>query len=108
MHWFRSRNFARFGEFNYTRDNHIRPQVEFVSKRLEVFAFEDGLEAPLAKACEYLGLEAPPLRHEKRGTKVKLEATAQTLANIADFYQDDFSEFGYSVDDFGNSFGLSE
>lgn len=101
-----TQNFARFKEFDYTRDNHIRPQVAFMSNRLEVFRFEDGLEAALAAACKHLDLDVPEVRHEKRGNRGVLEATSETLERINAFYRDDFAEFDYGALDYGNSFSL--
>ena len=101
-------NFKRFKKFEYTRDNHIRPQVQFISKRLEVFRFEDGLEAPLEAACKHLELEVPMVRHEKRGTKTLIEVKEQTLEVIHKFYRRDFSRFDYESDDFGGSFSVAE
>ncbi len=101
-----TQNFARFKDFGYTRDNHIRPQVEFISKHVEVFNFEDGLEAPVAAACKQLELEVPEVGHEKKGTTGTLEASGETLEMINTFYRDDFYEFGYGALDYGNSFKL--
>lgn len=99
-------NFNRFEEFSYTRDNHIRPQIEFVSKRVEVFTFENGLQAPVEAACKHLELEVPELRHEKRGSKTRLPITTKGLIAISNFYRDDFKKFGYDLDDYENSFEL--
>ena len=108
VHEWAETNFKRFGEFAYTRDNHIRPQVQFLSKRLEIFRFEDGLQAPLDAACRYLDLNASMIRHEKRGSAGRLQASPQAIEAIRTFYKDDFSEFGYDVDDFENAFELVE
>lgn len=101
-------NFNRFDEYPYTRDNHIRPQVEFLSKRLEVFRFEDGLEAPLVAACQYLDLEVPPLRHEKKGEKKLFEVSRETLERIHDFYREDFAQLEYEASDFSGAFSVAE
>lgn len=99
-------NFARFAEYAFTRDNHIRPQVEFVSERLEVFRFENGLEAPINTACERLALSPPEIPHEKRGSRSLLPIRGETLDAIRSFYHEDFMQFGYDRDDYLSSFQL--
>lgn len=99
-------NFKRHDEYSFTRDNHIRPQVDFLSERVEVFKFEEGLEAPLAAACKRLDLDPPELRHEKRGTRGLFDVSAETIELIGDFYRDDFTELDYARNDFGKSFAV--
>lgn len=97
-------NFERFREYKYTRDNHIRPQVEFVTRKTEVFRFEDGLEAPIAAAASRLEVAMPEVPHDKRGSTAKPKASASTIELIARFYADDFREFGYSDTDYSTAF----
>lgn len=97
-------NFERFEEYPYTRDNHIRPQREFVTRKTQIFRFEDGLEAPIAAAAERLEVGMPEVPHAKRGSSGKPRASERTIELIARFYAADFQEFGYSETDFSSAF----
>lgn len=99
-------NFTRFSEYPFTRDNHIRPQVEFLSDRLEVFRFENGLETPVVAACRRLTLSPPEIPHEKRGSVARLSIRSKTLDAIREFYSQDFLQFGYDIDDYTSAFRL--
>ncbi|HHG89455.1 MAG TPA: hypothetical protein ENJ90_03110 [Devosia sp.] len=97
----------RFKEFSFTRDNHIRPQVEFISETTEVFAFEDGLEAAMAPALKVLGLNPPKsMPHEKKGSREKIRVKNKTVEALAQFYARDFDELGYDTGDFGKHFEI--
>jgi hypothetical protein len=102
-HW-AIENFTRYAEYPFTRDNHIRPQVSFLSDRLEVFRFEQGLDDPIQIACSRLGLEAPPTPHLKKGSTNLLEVRPETIDAIRTFYRDDFSRLGYDPDGYAGSF----
>lgn len=97
-------NFERFREFSYTRDNHIRPQVQFTSKRTTVFRFEEGLDAPIAKACEVLGLDVPEIPHAKKGSAGRPKVSERGIEAIRHFYRRDFKKFGYDPDSFESAF----
>lgn len=99
--------FERFGEFKFTRDNHIRPQVEFISDYLEVYRFESGLEAPLRDAVSRLGLVLDKIPHAKRGSYGRLQVSERAIELIADFYSKDFELLGYDREDFSTSFEVS-
>ncbi len=91
-------NFERFGEFPYARDNHIRPQHEFLTDHLDVFRFEDGLDAPIAAAVDRLGLGMPEIPHAQKGSPGRPRATRRAVELIADFYAADFDQLGYDPD----------
>ena len=96
--------FDRFAEFAFTRDNHIRPQHEFIVDGLDVFRFEDGLEIPLKAACDRLGLEPPPsMPHAKRGSRTRIPISRAGRERIYGFYRADFDRYGYARDDFGDN-----
>jgi hypothetical protein len=99
-------NIKRFSEYKYTRDNHIRPQREFISKDVEIFRFEDGLEAPITAAVERLELPQPEITHTKKGSAGKVLATERSLEMIASFYQVDFKRLGYESNDYESAFEL--
>lgn len=88
-------NFARFHQFKYTRDNHIRPQWEFIARDTEIFEFESGLELPIRAAVDRLGLAMPDVPHAKRGSSGNVPASRRAVEMIAEFYGADFDQFGY-------------
>ena len=107
LEWFAETNFRRFGEYKFTRDNHIRPQHEFVAKHVELFRFEDGLDAPIRAAVGHLGLPMPEIPHAKRGSSGKIRTTRRAVSLIADFYAADFERFGYDPADHETAFEVA-
>jgi hypothetical protein len=98
---------ARFAESPYVRDNHLRPQSDFLSPNLEIFRFEDGLEAPLRAACKVLGTHPPDtMPHARRGSDSLIECTPDSLRAVAEFYRQDFETLGYRPDRYEESFAL--
>ena len=81
----------------YAMDNHIRPQVDFLTEGVEVFRIEDGIDKPLTKAAEVLGmtLSETDTHTNRRKRKKKVQWTAATRARMLDFYAADFERFGY-------------
>lgn len=81
------------------RDNHFRPQHEFILPGMEVMRFEDGVDAGLRRIGERLGTPPPatPIR-EKPSSPVPLVLTAGVLARIKASYARDFADFGYGAD----------
>ncbi len=100
-------NFQRFEQYKYTRDNHIRPQREFLAKGVELFRFEDGLEAPIKAAADRLGLPMPEIPHAKKGSAGKVVTTERALELVASFYERDFRRLGYDTTDFGSALQLA-
>lgn len=101
-------NFTRYAEYNYTRDNHVRPQEQFITTRTDIFRFEDGLDQPIRAAVDQLGLDMPAIPHAKRGSTRKPLATERAIALIADFYAGDFERFGYDTTAFESAFELTD
>jgi hypothetical protein len=93
------RALTRFEKNAWISDNHFRPQVEFQSRNVTVFRFEDGLEP----VCDWLRRElaiseAPPLPHEKRTENIQVDLTwtPELRARVETIYRDDFDTFGYA------------
>jgi hypothetical protein len=90
----------RYAEDPYVRDNHIRPQSEFLLPGARVHRYEDGLQA----AVDDLGAVAdlPPLPQvapapgagEHRSADVPLTDALERL--LREFYGEDFKRFGYA------------
>ena len=81
----------------YMMDNHIRPQVDFLTEGVEVFRIEDGIDKPLLRAAAALDLElAETDTHTNRRKRRKtVQWTAATRARAMEFYAADFERFGY-------------
>ena len=86
----------RYKKFSYTRDNHIRPQVQFLASHVEQFRIEDGLDKPIQAAFRALGLPAPDtVPHNRKGSTEKLKITKEALDLVRSFYRRDFEHLGY-------------
>lgn len=78
-------------------DNHIRPQSDFVSPRVEIFHFENFTEGVRTIASR-LGIEKFHVEHRlKSGNAEEFRSTYndQTKKLVADFYRQDIEKFGY-------------
>lgn len=88
-----------YAEDNYILDNHFRPQHEFVGKKIQVFRFEDGMDAILKTISEITGLSLDPSTHQRQSTnKVQLTWSPETREKAVSFYAKDFETFDYAVD----------
>ncbi|WP_200284527.1 sulfotransferase family 2 domain-containing protein [Rhabdochromatium marinum] len=86
----------RQGKNPYIFDNHLRPQVEFIGEATELFKLEDGLDKPMAYACDCLGIEKPAgIPALLRGQTVSVDLDDDVLDKICQFYRADFDAFGY-------------
>lgn len=84
----------------FAMDNHIRPQVDFLTPDVAVFRLEDGIAAPLETAAGHLGLTMPTLEAHtnKRKGKTAVTWSPETRARALAFYAADFDRFGYDPD----------
>ncbi|MFN3546110.1 MAG: sulfotransferase family 2 domain-containing protein [Mesorhizobium sp.] len=81
------------------RDNHFRPQHEFILPGMEILRFEDGVDACLRRIAERLGTPAPTASiREKPSPETPLTLSSAALARIRTTYARDFAEFGYGVE----------
>lgn len=79
-------------------DNHLRPQWEFGGSQVEVFRYEDGLDAAAAAVAERIGISPP----ESLPRKLQSKSAAQSVTwdrydrvLVQEHYGRDFTEFGY-------------
>lgn len=96
--WFRHAMARRSINPSY-RDNHFRPQHEFLLPGVEIFRFEDGIDACLNRIAHRLGV--PPAHdriHEKRSAPQPVTLTKADIARIASFHARDFEQFDYPAD----------
>lgn len=81
-------------------DSHIRPQWTFVSDRLHVFRFEDGIDAILTRIASDLDLSPPARAPHALATAAEVPAVTWDRADILrmqEFYRLDFQQFGYDL-----------
>lgn len=92
--------FARRAVDPYYRDNHFRPQHEFVMPGTRIMRFEDGIDVCLARIAERLGLPPPSgTIHEKPSPGGDVTLTPATLRKIEHVYRRDLELFGYDIHD---------
>ncbi|MEJ1160336.1 sulfotransferase family 2 domain-containing protein [Prosthecomicrobium sp. N25] len=88
----------RSREEPYVKDNHLRPQVNFVEPGTEVFRYEDGLAPVISRISEVLGLPRPPSADRVNvGADVRADVGPDCLARIRNHYAADFERFGYGA-----------
>lgn len=95
-----SKCFDKFRRLPHTRDNHIRPQIDFISDNTKVYKLEDGLETPLKDALTHLDISHSRLdgilRHDRKSNDFDPYSVSPRLHSIIqDFYRNDFERFGY-------------
>lgn len=83
-------------------DNHLRPQIDFTSRHIEVFRYEDGLNRVVAQVADRTGLAVPArLERLRDGSAYDPAADGAIDWDVADIelmravYGRDFEEFGY-------------
>ncbi len=88
----------KYAEDPFVRDNHIRPQSQFVLPGAGLHRYEDGLQPVLDTVAERLGVTAPTVRPRaveegRRSADVPVGDDLRRL--LVDFYADDFATLGY-------------
>ncbi|MGF2684930.1 sulfotransferase family 2 domain-containing protein [Marinobacter sp. DUT-3] len=107
--------FEKYSRNQYVYDNHIRPQVDFLSdhEKFQVFKLEEGGVDKAREVFLYLSSAQAPKnfwekyvrpklmleRQEKRSVKdPEVEAMfAEHYDKIVEFYKEDFSAFSYKI-----------
>jgi hypothetical protein len=77
------------------RDNHIRPQSDFISEKTEVLYFEDDWKKYLADKYNLHG-DTPHFNSRNDRIDFSKMITAENKQMILDLYKEDFELFGYS------------
>ncbi len=79
------------------RDNHFRPQVDYLWPGSQVFRYEDGLALPLRALSALTGLDlVSGLSVKNPSPSLQIAPSAQSRAALQTAYRRDFEEFGYS------------
>ncbi len=88
--------FKRYARDPYVCDNHIRPQVEFLTPQTRIYRFEKGLEQVtqrIAFFCEIA--DAPEVPHKHKSESRQVTASRETVRRIVEFYDRDYRELRY-------------
>jgi hypothetical protein len=100
--WLKRKDTEPFGY-----DNHIRPMADLIPADAAHFQMEAGLDPVVAHLDRLAGNKegerdiAPENVRKKKmaGDAQRLTPSPETLARIADYYAEDFSRFGYRIDE---------
>lgn len=78
--------------------NHLRPQIEFIGKKVNVFHYEDGLDSVIKGINHHTGIDLS-LPAEKflhtRDLQIPIQWTSESIRLVNQFYADDFKVFSY-------------
>lgn len=78
------------------RDNHFRPQTDFLLPRAQLFRYEEGLSAPLAALSALTGLDLTAhLALRNPSPEPPFTPSDRSLDRLATAYRRDFETFGY-------------
>jgi len=103
-----SKALKRYEKIPFTRDNHIRPQADFLMPDIDIFKLEEGLDTPINKALSILGLPSTSrIPHARKSTVQTLEISKKTLNLIKDTYAHDFLKLGYDYNSYNQHFNVS-
>jgi hypothetical protein len=91
----------------YIDDNHIRPQVEFISPKLQIFKFEESIPSIIERVFAMLDIKAAhPIPHLRRGNGQIISCDLERVRRIAQFYAADFEAFGYNPTYYRHAFAV--
>jgi hypothetical protein len=80
---------------NNVRDNHIRPQTDFISDITDILYFEKNWTEYLAQKYQLKG-SPPKLNVNAQKYNFSYLLTSETKQKIINFYAQDFTTFGYT------------
>lgn len=87
-----ARSLAEAGRDAFYKDNHFRPQHEFVDPGHRIFRFEDGLARVFRWIDAFTGTApAEGSFHERRSSALEIDCSPATDALIRDFYRQDYA-----------------
>ena len=92
--WFYE-SFKEYEKNNYCLDNHLRPQVDFVSNAVEVFKIEDGIDKGLEQVLSKKDVDLSRLTNAMNSNKNIIELSDEVEKKIKEFYAEDFAKFNY-------------
>lgn len=90
----------RYAEDPFVRDNHLRPQSQFLLPGALVHRYEDGLQPALDAVAARLDVETPTLRArttEQGRASADIPVGDELRPRLEQFYADDFAAFDYRL-----------
>lgn len=81
-------------------DNHLRPQTDFIGSGVEVFRYEDGLEAAVRRVANMIGAPTDIVMGHERVSDpdaTAIEWDLQDRLRINRAFREDFDVFGYDM-----------
>lgn len=86
-----------YAKNNFIHDNHIRPQIEFISEKCHTFKLEDGMNSILSEIRQAVGedMKLPTNVHAMKSSAPPEDLESTTQDMIKEFYFQDFLRFGY-------------
>ena len=90
-----NKEFKEYEKNNYCLDNHLRPQVDFVSNAVEVFKIEDGIDKGLEQVLSKKDVDLSRLTNAMNSNKNIIELSDEVEKKIKEFYAEDFAKFNY-------------
>ncbi len=79
-------------------DNHFRRQVDFVDREVQIFKYETGLDLIAGTIQDEIGLQShAKLGRHKTSQRQPVAWSRRALYKFNQFYERDFSEFGYEM-----------
>lgn len=80
----------------YTLDNHLRPQIEFLTPNIKIFKFENGLENIFSQIeADLPNLIISRPSHTNKSKTSQSEMSIKSRETIQEFYKEDFSILEY-------------
>lgn len=80
--------------------NHLRPQIEFIGRNVNVFRYEEGLCGVVDRVSQETGIRLilPEKRYlDSNGCVVESGWTSHSIHLVNKFYADDFDAFSYEM-----------
>ncbi|NDV89965.1 sulfotransferase family 2 domain-containing protein [Alteromonas sp. 345S023] len=101
-------NLTKYKRNNAIFDNHLRPQSYFVSKGVEVFRFEDGIQNAINTIGEKLGIEViGEVKAKKVSCRKEILWSEASAKLVLEIYAEDFKKFKYPRDTYKNHLNCS-
>lgn len=97
--WLRG-SLRKYSKDPYFKDNHFRPQVDFLDDQTKLFRLEEGLDRPVEHLANLLEVKVPPhvvIPVKNAGPSVRADVSDECLSLIQKHYTRDFEVLGYDL-----------
>lgn len=77
-------------------DNHLRPQAEFITEKVDTYYFENGVFNIMNQVAEKINIGKPNnVIHKKSSIRKPVYWSIKAINLVNDFYKNDFESFNY-------------